>query len=60
MTTEQSQGGIVTHAGLALQLILPARLTMVRKLQMKKLSFAVFTRDWTMSPDFTETMGTTD
>lgn len=47
------------RAGLVLQLILPARLTMVRKLQMKKLSLAVFTRGWTVSPDFPETTGTT-
>lgn len=59
MTTEKSRGGIVTHAGLVRQLILPARLTMVRKLQMKNLSLAVFTRGWIVSPDFPETMGTT-
>lgn len=59
MTTGKSRGEIVMRAGLVLQLILPARLTMVRKLQMKKLSLAVFTRGWTVSPDFPETTGTT-
>lgn len=57
MTTQQNQGGIVTHVGLALQLILPAALTMVGKLQ-NELSYPVFIRGWTVSPGFPETMGT--
>ena len=57
MTTQQSQGGIVTRVGLALQLILPAGLT-VGKLQLNNLSYAVFTRGWTVSPGFPETVGT--
>ena len=58
MTTQQSQGGIVTHVGLALQLILPAWLTMVGKLPLNKRSYAVFTRGCTVSPGFPEVVGT--
>jgi len=58
MTTQQSQVGIVTSFGLALQLILPAELRVAGKLQTNKLSHVIFAGGWTVSLGFPETVGT--